>query len=137
MRPTTVKTPATAPVLEKNELEDDEVCALGVTVEVTNEVEVIVSTKPPDVVTSWAVVGVGLLVDPAGEDDDCVDPAPEVVGVVAEADVEGVDVVALDVVVVGAAVVAVVGVAAVVEGLGGAAVVEVGNETGTEVAIAR
>jgi hypothetical protein len=101
-------------------LEDDEVCALGVTVEVTNEVEVIVSTKPPDVVTSWAVVGVGLLVDPAGEDDDCVDPAPEVVGVVAEADVDGVDVVALVVVVVGAAVVAVVGVAAVVEGLGGA-----------------
>jgi hypothetical protein len=55
-----------------------------------------------------------------GEDDDCVDPAPEVVGVVAEADVDGVDVVALVVVVVGAAVVAVVGVAAVVEGLGGA-----------------
>jgi hypothetical protein len=99
-------------------LEDDEACALGVTVEVTNEVEVIVSTKPPDVVTSWAVVGVGLLVDPT-EDDDCVDPTPEVVGVVAEADVDGVDI-ALVVVVEGAAVVAVVGVAAVVEGLGGA-----------------
>lgn len=145
IRPTTVKTPATAPVLEKNlrrkrnelrsrrvkennnkegpwrcdtyELEDDEFCALGVTVEVTNEVEVIVSTRPPDVVTSWAVVGVKLLVD-AAEDDDCVDPVPEIVCVVEEGDVDGLDVVPLSVTVVGPAVGAVVGAAAVVEGDG-------------------
>lgn len=85
--------------------------------EVTNEVEVIVSTRPPDVVTSWAVVGVKLLVD-AAEDDDCVDPVPEVVCVVEEGDVDGLDVVPLSVTVVGPAVGAVVGAAAVVEGDG-------------------
>ena len=88
--------------------------ALGATVEVTNEVEVIVWTTPPDVVTIWAVVGDKLC---PGEDDDDADDVPEVVAVVVGEDVEGVDVVALDVVVVGAAAEVVVGVADVVEGL--------------------
>ena len=138
-----MKTPATAAVLEKkltnkrseltsrrtlkkrrgrdqardtHELELELVCALGVTVEVTNEVEVIVTTWPPDVVTIWAVVGIGVAAV-FEADDDCADVAEEDADDAVEEEDDGADdAAAFDVVDVGSAD---VGAGAVVEGLVG------------------
>lgn len=79
--------------------------------------EVIVTTWPPDVVTIWAAVGVGVVAAFEEDDDDCAAVAEEDADDAVEAEDDEADDVSLDVVVAGAVEVAA---AAVVEGLDGA-----------------